>query len=265
MRRKKGEKILPPVRPNVGLDIAYRKRLQCLIEDMNRSVLYFVRASYKANPPAMMAMDETTAASQLRIAVNKLTRRWNSRFDDLSKDLAKYFAMAAHRRSDAALRSILRRGGMSVQFQMSPAMRDILKATIAENVSLIRSIPSQYFTQIQGAVMRSVTAGGDLATLTNELEYHYGVSRRRAAIIARSQNNLATSAMTRARQIELGLKATWMHSRGSRVPRPLHVKASGTQYDPAVGLPIGDKGQFVFPGQEPGCKCVSGSVVRGFT
>lgn len=255
--------MLPAVRPNVGIQAAYRRKLECLIESMHDSFIYWIKAKYRAHPSAM-AMDDT-AASQLRIAINKLTRQWGRNFDEAANDLAKYFALSVNKRSDAALRSILRKGGFSVRFRMTPAMKDILKATVAENVSLIRSIPQQYLTQVQGAVMRSVSAGRDLGTLAKELEQQYGVTQRRAANIALSQNNLATSAFQRARQIELGLKASWLHSGGGKRKRPKHVKASGTEYDPAVGLPIGDKGQLVFPGQEPGCRCVSRPIVRGFS
>ena len=81
----------------------------------------------------------------------------------------------------------------------TPAMRDIIDATVTANVSLIKSIASEYHTEVEGLVMRSVTAGRDLSFLTDELEKRYGITRRRAANIALSQNNLATSALRRAR------------------------------------------------------------------
>src|ERR1700688_4405813 len=218
-RRRKGEKVLPAVRPNCGLEAAYRRKLYCLVEEMHNSVNYWISAKFKSTPPAM-AMDDATAASQLRIAINKLTRQWGRRFDVAAKELAAYFALDASKRSDAALRAILKKGGWSVRFTMTPAMQDIFKATVAENVALIRSIPNQYLTQVQGHVMRSVAAGRDLGTVAKELERQYGVTRRRAANIARSQNNLAASAFHRARELELGLKAKWLHSGGSRHPRP---------------------------------------------
>ena len=137
MRKRRDEKVLPPVRPNVGIQAEYRRRLDCLLESMHRSVCWWLKSAYKATPPAMMAMDDATAASQMRIAINKLVRQWNRNFDEGSRDLAKYFALAANKRSDAALRAILKKAGFSVKFTMTPAMRDILKATISENTFLI--------------------------------------------------------------------------------------------------------------------------------
>lgn len=254
MLRRNKELVLRPVFPNLGIQAMYRRRLRCLIDEMNNSILYWIQATYRATPP-VMAMDDS-AASQLRIAINKLTRQWQRRFDDAADELAAYFATAAHRRSDATLRAILKKGGFSVQFKMTAAMRDILKATITEQVGLIKSIPQQYLVNVQGAVMRSVQRGGDLGTLTKELEKQYGVTRRRAALIARDQNNKANSSMTRARQLELGIDtAVWLHSHGGREPRKTHLANSGKRYDPAKGWfdPDPKVNRYIFPGELINC------------
>lgn len=250
--------ILRPVHPNCGIEAAYRRRLRRLIEEMNDSFLYWIKAAYRAHPPATatMAMDESSAASQLRIAINKLTRQWKRNFDEAANELAKYFALAAHKRSDAVLRQILRKGGFSVRFKMTPAMKDVMKATIAEQVGLIKSIPQQYLVNVQGAVMRSVAAGRDLAPLAKEIEKQYGVTRRRAALIARDQNNKATASMTRVRQVELGIKeAVWLHSHGGRVPRPTHLANDGKRYDTSKGWfdPDPKVRRFIFPGELINC------------
>lgn len=144
-------------------------------------------------------------------------------------------------------------------------MRDALEATVAENVSLIKSIGSQYLTAIEGHVMRSVTTGRDLAPLARRLELQYGVTRRRAALIARDQNNKATAVITRERQNELGIKAIWLHSAGGKEPRPTHVANSGKVYDPKEGWFDPDVGEHIWPGTLINCRCVSKSVIPGLT
>src|SRR5258708_40187860 len=121
---------------------------------------------------------------------------------------------------------IAKEAGITIEFSTTLAPRDLLQATIQAKVELSKSIPAQYLTQVQGSVMRSVQTGRDLGTLAKELQDHYGVTKRRSAFIARSQNNLATASMTRARQVELGItEAIWMHSGGGKHPRPSHLKA----------------------------------------
>lgn len=259
------ERILPPVRPNAGTEAKYRRKLQALIEEMHASVLYWVKAAYKANEP-VIAQDELPTAVLQRV-IKKLTRRWEKRFDVASKELAAYFAQAANKRSAQQLQQILKEGGFSVSFKMTRAARDVLNASIAEQVELIRSIPSKYFTDIQGSVMRSVQTGRDLGTLTKELQNNYGVTYRRAALIARDQNNKATATITRVRQKELGLnKAVWVHSGGGKTPRPSHLAAGKRkqEYDINEGWFDPDEGKYIFPGELINCRCVPRAVIAGF-
>lgn len=261
--RKKNEVRLRPARPNVGLQMAYKRRLDDLVGAMNDSVVYWLRAAFKADPPKMAA--DALPANELQRAVRELAAQWERNFDDAAPALAEWFALASRRQTDAALRAFLKKGGFSVSFRNTPASRDILQATVHANVGLIKSIPAEYLTQVEGMVMRSVQTGRDLDQLTKEIERQYGITRRRAAFIARDQNNKATSAIQKARQIELGLDdGIWIHSGGGKHPRPKHVAADGTRFKLSKGLKVGDKGQWVMPGEEPGCRCVWRAVVPGF-
>ena len=257
-------KTLRAVRPNAGIEVAYRRKLYDLIEAMHKSAMYWVEAAYKAHTPRI-AMD-ATPANELRDAIRKLVRQWEYNFDEGAEALAKYFATDVSERSDAALLAALRKAGFAVKFQMTREMRDILAATVNQNVALIRSIPAQYLTQVEGMVMRSVQTGRDLGQLASDLEEQLGVTRRRAALIARDQNNKASAAFTRARQIELGIeKAVWMHSHAGKKPRPTHVKMNGQEFDVKKGMWDKDEGEWILPGQLINCRCVSRPIIVGFS
>lgn len=265
-RKRKGEIVLAPVRPNLGIEVEYRKKLYALIDAMARSAEYWIAAAYRKNEP-VLAQDETPAET-LRKQVDKLKRQWFKRFDEASDDLAKWFAQSAAQRSSASLKSILKRGGFTVELKLTSAVRDVVQASVAENVALIKSIPQNYFTQIEGSVMRSVTAGRDLAQLTDELQQHYGVTRRRAALIARDQNNKATAAVTRARQQDAGIKeAIWVHSGGGKHPRKSHLKAGRdrVRYQVAEGWFDPEVQKRIWPGELINCRCVARAVVKGFS
>ena len=266
---RKGEKTLPPVRPSLGLEMAYRRKLDKLIEEMNRSVQYWVGASYKANEPRIVDIAQDGAAlpaNALRARLRQLAARWQRRFNQAAPLMADYFTTATAERSDITLRRILKEAGFTVSMQMTPAMRDVMQASINQQVSLIKSIPAQYFTQVEGSVMRAVTAGYDLAPLAKEIEHHYGVTRRRAAFIARDQVNKANATIDRTRRLELGItEAIWQHSHAGEVPRPRHLAFHGKRYDIAKGAPVGDhNGNLVQPGEEPGCRCLSKPILPTF-
>jgi SPP1 gp7 family putative phage head morphogenesis protein len=252
------EKTLDPVRPNEGLEAAYRRKLEDFVSEMFASVLYWVRVEYKRTPPEMAA--DASPAKTMQALIARLSKRWQDKADDQAQAGAEWFAKSAQDRTDRAMLHSLRKAGISVKFKMTREMNDVLQSTTAENVSLIKSISSQFFTQIEGSVMRSVAQGRDLGALTKELQQNYGVTHRRAAFIAQSQNNMATASMTRVRQESLGIsEARWRHSAGGRHPRPDHVAANGKRYKIADGMYLG--GVWTWPGVLPRCRCVSQSII----
>ena len=255
-------KTLAPVHPNAGLEVAYRRRLERLIDEMHASLVYWLRAQYRALPPEM-AQDKSPAM-KMRETLADLSKRWLAKFDEGAQDLARFFGVKAVERSDSSLKSILQKAGFSVQFKMSRPANDALQAVIGQNIALIRSIAQQHLTDVQGVVMRSVAQGRDLGSMMQEIEGRYAITRRRAGLIARDQNGKATAVITRVRQSELGLtQAKWLHSSGSRHPRPAHVAFSGKLYDINKGAYL--DGEWVWPGTAINCRCVSRAVISGFS
>ena len=251
---------LPPIHPNLGLQILYQRQLEKMVDIMNKSVIYWLRQEYKRNPPEI-AQDASPTAILTKL-LKKLANRWIKKFDKYAPKLAEYFATEAKDRVDGSLRRILKKSGFSVEFKMSRAANDVMQATIQQNVSLIRSIPSQYFQEIEGMVMRSVATGRDLKSLTDDLQSRYSVTRKRAAFIARDQNNKATAVITRVRQEGLGItEAIWKHSHAGKVPRPEHVKWNGEKYNVKEGMWSEVDGCFVWPGTAINCRCGSRSIL----
>lgn len=260
-------KLLPPAYPNAGIEAEYYRRLTNLIEEMHRSLIYWIGVAYRQNEPEIsnLALD-ASPAKNLDAVIRRLARRWLKRFNALADDLARWFAQSAQNRSETVLKAALKKSGIAIKFTLTPAANDALQATIAENVGLIRSIPQQHLTAVQGHVMRSIQAGGDLGTLTKVLINQFGSTKRRAALIARDQNHKATAVITRVRQLELGLtKARWVHSGIGREPRPSHVKASQDKviYDVAKGWWDPHEKKFIWPGTLINCHCTSRPVMEG--
>ncbi len=262
--RRKGQKTLRPIHPNAGIAAEYKRRTTALLDEMHGSVAYWLRASYRANAPEIT--QDASPAEVLRAAIRRLTRRWQDRFDEAARKMASWFAKSVSRRSDAAMKKILKDAGISVEFQMTRAQNDVIRATLNAQVGLIKSIPQKFLGDVEGAVMRSVQTGRDIGALTKEIQAIAGVSKRRAAFIATDQNAKATASMTRARQLELGIDtAIWLHSSAGKHPRPTHVAMNGKAFEVAKGMWDEDEREFVLPGQLINCRCVSKSVVKGFS
>jgi len=258
VKRRDGS--IDPVWPSADIELTYRRRLLALIDEMARSLEYWIRVAYRATPPRvaeLMALDASPAVA-LRRALRRLGARWRARFDRAALELAAYFGTAVAQRGDAQLGTILRRAGISVRWTMSAPMRDAQQAIVAENVALIRSIPRHQLDAVEGLVMRSVSTGRDLHQLTTDLRAQFGVTRRRAALIARDQSNKATGALQRVRQVELGIsRAVWLHSHAGKVPRRTHVAMHGKEYEIARGMWDADEQRWVHPGELINCRCVN--------
>lgn len=265
-RTADGRPIGAAIRPSAGIQANYDARLRRLLDEMCVSVLYWVKAAYRrederigvlaadswidSSPdPSSFALDARPSTA-LREVIRRLRRRWLGRFDEASQDLARYFATAVWRRNADELRKILRRGGLSVEFRPGRAARDALAAIVEENVALIRSIPQQYLTQVEGSVMRSVVAGRDLAALTSDLQHQHGVTRRRAELISLHQNNMATGAIQRVQYLDLGIeRAIWRHSHAGKCKRPSHVANDGEEYDVRTGWYDPHERRYIRPGE----------------
>jgi uncharacterized protein with gpF-like domain len=255
---------IDPVHPNAGLAAAYQRKLDRLVADMHASVEYWTLAKYKANTPEVLAQDASPAAT-LRTLMRRLARRWQRNFDKLAQEMAEHFAKDVQDRTDGALKAAMHKAGWTVQFKPTRAQNDVFQAVVAENVGLIKTIPQQHLAAVEGDVMRSVAAGRDLAQLSDALQARYGVTKRRAAFIARDQNNKATAVFTRVRQQELGItKAIWVHSHGGKEPRPSHLANDGQEYDVTTGWWDPDEKKHIRPGELINCRCVSKSVIPGF-
>jgi len=250
------------VRPNVGVQIAYQRKLDALIDRMNRDVDRAIRAMWRVKTP-VLASDESSPAA-FRDLFGRLGQEWERKFNEFAQSESRKFSGQAINGADRAMAASLRKAGFTVQFKMTPAANEVMQATIAEQVALIKSIPEQYLTQVQGAVMRSVQVGRDLGSLSQELQTQFGVTKRRAAFIARDQNNKATASITKARQSELGItEAIWLHSAGGKQPRPTHVANNSKRYVIADGWLDPAINKRIWPGTEINCRCVSRSVIPG--
>jgi len=247
-----------PLHYSEPVEARYKRELTGMVRQMRDETLKGFRRLDRQFASDAIGMDAPSYASQARILVDALRKRFVAAFARRARPVAERWQSQVDAASSASLHGSLREmsGGISLSTRSIPkAATDMLKASIAENVALIRSIPEQYFLDVQGAVMRNIQRGDGAAGVLREIERVGGVATRRAELIARDQTSKATSALNAARMKGLGIrKFRWLHSSGGKEPRPLHVVMSGNIYsldDPPV---IDDRtGERGLPGQLINC------------
>jgi ribosomal protein L40E len=161
----------------------------------------------------------------------------------------------------------------AVEFDPSTVSESV-KESLRNNIELLGDLGKKHVPQIYKVALRSVLAGRDLRMLSTALIEIAGMSRDRAADIARSLHNKATEQINRERQYSLGIThAIWMYPNAPCMKEPFsscptaadirqdsaHRAANGKKYEIAKGLFVG--GKWTRPGVEEGCKCASRSVL----
>ena len=257
--KKKKPTTLPPIHPNLGIERWYKRELMKVINEMRTEVNTLIMDNYKAQSNTV-AMDGFS--DWLGHSMDYLMDKWNNRLNALSQTVAELFVTKSVHNYDKQLKKHLRKAGFTVKLQMSPYTEEMLKASLGENVGLIKSIGVQYLGKVEQSVWASVKGGFDLGTLAKELQHAYHVTENRAKLIARDQGAKANAVIEMARRKELGIThAVWMHSGGGREPRPSHVRANGKTFEIDKGLYLDS--EWVLPSTAINCRCTSRSVIDG--
>jgi SPP1 gp7 family putative phage head morphogenesis protein len=254
------EIVLRAIQPNEGIRAWYRSQLAEMARRMAEEALTLVEKHYRPASDRLALDDDPVIV--LRGAMRAWGREWTRRFNKLSIAIANSFAGRTRRYTDAQIRKRMRDAGFTVRFQASPRMLSAYRAVIAENVGLIRSIPQQFHKDVESAVWTAVTKGGAMHELSTTIRKRYGITYRRAALIARDQVNKSKATLENARRAELGItEAIWQHSNAGKEPRPTHARMNGKRFKIADGMYDSAEGRNVQPGELINCRCTSRSVI----
>lgn len=208
--------------------------------------------------------DASSPNTQLNAALEAWGKKWENKVERLASEMAKQFAKRNFSATQKSFQSSMRKAGFTVKFQPTRESIEAYKATVAENVALIKSIQQQYATRVKGDVWRAVTNGSDLKSLSTTLVNAYGATRERAALIARDQNAKARTTIERTRRLELGItRAILQHSAAGKEPREAHVKMNGTEFDVEKGFWDEHEQRYVQPGELINCHCTSRGILPG--
>ena len=193
--------------------------------------------------------------------LNALYEEWSGRFEDLARQKVQELLVDILKVSKSGVTSSVRKMAEGVTISVSEQtqqMKEVFRASVNENVALIKSIPEQYFNRLRGDVMRTITTeNSSLGELTANIQKYGGMTYRRASNIAMDQTRKAYQSFNQQMLGQAGIKkGIWIHTGGTEHPRPKHKAFHKKEFDLSKGAPIGDEGgNYVFPGQCVNCRC----------
>jgi SPP1 gp7 family putative phage head morphogenesis protein len=209
--------------------------------------------------PALAAAGRQDAADAARLDAGQSD--FNKKMDELSKQffdrlptadierLAEDFARrtSSFEKSES-MKEIRAAFGVDVMAN-EPNLSGKVDNFVAENVALIKSIPSQFFDDVEKQVMRAVSQAQTADQLAKVIADRYGVAQDRAALVARDQIGKFYGKVTQARQESIGVTHyIWRTSNDERV-REEHAAREGQTF--AWDDPPEDGA----PGEAINCRC----------
>lgn len=246
----------------------YRKSLEALIDPMKRAYERELATLLRELPAedSALTMDDNLGA-EARKMLNSLSRIWQARFNSAASKLTSRMLSQVDRQSKANLGKSLKQlsGGLGIKTPAMPeAMREVISASIAENVDLIKSISIQYHQRISSTVLSAIQTGGlGQKQIFDQVRHIGGMTDRRAKLIARDQVSKVTTQYNAERIKSVGVKRfQWVHSGGGVDQRKRHLELNGQifEYDnpPIIDERTGERG---LPGQLINCRCIAVPVL----
>lgn len=136
-------------------------------------------------------------------------------------------------------------------------LEDILIAKTRENVSLIKSIPEEYFKKIETIVFTGTTQNNSAGSMIKQIMETGKSTTKRAKLIARDQTSKLNSALNQQRQRNLGIEEyIWRTANDDRVRRS-HASNNGKVF--RWDTPPESTG---YPGQDIQCRCVAQPIIK---
>lgn len=138
--------------------------------------------------------------------------------------------------------------GLNV-FRSEPFLKPLAEGWIKENTSLIQSLPTRLYPELEGIIRRGVMNGQSVKEIKEKLKSRYGVTDYRARVIAQDQTLKLNADLTRYRLQSVGVKKyIWRSVQDNRV-RAEHAEHNGKTYTWETGA----NGKH--PGQDVLCRC----------
>ena len=141
-------------------------------------------------------------------------------------------------------------------FINEPWLTDQLKLFSTQNAQLIKSIPEQELDRVSGDIERGLQQGLRFTDIAKGIQESYGITHRRAKLIARDQTTKLNASLTKLRQQEVGVEEyIWQTSDDERV-RPTHRANDGKTFQWSSPPPITGH-----PGNDINCRCVARPIL----
>lgn len=256
------------VKPSAKVQREYNAALRQLVIEVSKDINTHIMPVVRSMVPDYVGDSVPTADSWVDVLVatiRNVTARWSSpAFQAVARRIAERFVTES-----ATINSTRNRADLGIDvFVDNQELLDYVSASIYDNTRLITSIPEQYLTNVESIIMTNVRAGMRPSAMEKLLVDQFGVTERRAKMIARDQTAKLNGDLNRIRQQSAGFPYfEWDDSDDERVrKRHDEIARKVTAYGPGIyrwdNPPLSDRGTPIIPGSDFSCRCIARGVTQ---
>lgn len=215
--------------PPKAIGVVYSKDIRNMVNAMikdYKSILTIYKD--KKDQITMDAKESTWLTTDIQDRLELLGKKWEEKFKIFAEAKSAQVVKRVLKATDTQLKQVLIKFFAQERLELigkviPTPLRQVMKAHIIENVSLIKSIQSQYHERIVGAVTRSITGTGSIKSLAMEISKYNREGLNRANLIALDQTRKMYSTMNLRRFEQVGItKVKWLHTHAGKTVRPYH-------------------------------------------
>ena len=216
--------------------------------------------------------DLETTISMLKLKYSNITKSYYSDISKIINSLNKIQKSKFINNVNSAI------GVDLEQILHNENLEDFVSMQINKNVSLVKSIPDDFFKQIEAEIYNGVSNGATYGSIAKrisgikDISSVFGKLSNRTKFIARNEVENINAALVKKRSEKVGLKKfIWQTSRDERVrgnpagtypnAKCSHYKLDGKVFTWADGANCGTK--VIYPGSDFNCRCVAINIIEG--
>lgn len=246
-----------------GIEREYKALMQVVIDACKSAVtsnMALIESVVKSSPFKKDDDEDYLLVTEIARRVVELSGKLQGTYEmyadqkKIEQEMLKV-AGRANRFNSQQFKQILRSALQVDVFQHEPELNNLLGAWAQENVRLIKTIPLQYFGEIERITSEGFKTGALTRDIASQIESVGGVSQKRAFFIARDQIGSLNGDLTKYRQTKALIDSYAWHTSGDSKVRLAHARRSGKIFkwsDPPIDG---------HPGKAANCRCVALPVI----
>jgi SPP1 gp7 family putative phage head morphogenesis protein len=115
-------------------------------------------------------------------------------------------------------------------FVDEPWLSDQLSLFASQNAQLIKSLPEEELERVAGEIERGLQQGERFTDISRSIQKSFGITHRRAKLIARDQTTKLNASLTKLRQEEVGVEEYIWQTSGDERVRATHRANDGKKF-----------------------------------